>query len=135
MAKKYTDELAEWIKAKPDKKPRQDLAAVAFLAVKSDVQAAIDAGYSLATIWEHMHETKKLDFSYETFRKHVQKRIKKGRALPATEPLASTGPLVPAPVPAPTPEPARPRKQSQAPTKGGIPGFTFDPKHHSKDLL
>lgn len=131
MAKKYTDELAEWIKAKPDKKPRQDLAAVAFLTVKSDVQAAIDAGYSLATIWEHMHETKKLDFSYETFRKHVQKRIKKGRALPTTEPLASTEPVVPAPAP----EPARPRKRSQAPTKGGIPGFIFDPKQNSKDLL
>jgi hypothetical protein len=134
MAKKYTDELAEWVKARPDKKPRQDLAAVAFLTVKPDVQAAIDAGYSLATIWGHMHETKKLNFSYETFRKHVRKRIKKGRALPVTEPLASDGTLVPAPAPAAT-EPARPRKQSQAPTKGSIPGFIFDPKQHSKDLL
>lgn len=57
MPKTYPEELAEWVKGREAKKPRQDKHVVAFLAVKSDVQAALDAGYAMKTIWEHMKET------------------------------------------------------------------------------
>ena len=60
MPKTYPEELAEWVKGREAKKPRQDKHVVAFLAVKSDVQAALDAGYAMKTIWEHMKETDRL---------------------------------------------------------------------------
>ena len=76
MSKKYLDELAAWVEKRAEKKRRQDAAVVAFMAVKSDVIDAMVAGYSLTTIWEHMHETGKMKCGYETFRKHVHRFIK-----------------------------------------------------------
>ncbi|WP_374090985.1 TraK family protein [Methylomicrobium lacus] len=87
--KSYTDELAEWVDKRAKKKRRQDTAAVAFLAVRPNVKEAIDAGYALSTIWEHMHETGKLKCSYETFRKHVRRHMKPTtQADPKTTPKA-----------------------------------------------
>ena len=51
MAKTYTDELGEWVKKRKEKRPKQDLATVAFMAVLEDVKAAIEAGYAQKTIW------------------------------------------------------------------------------------
>ena len=51
MPKSYPEELAEWVKKREATRPRQDKNVVAFLALKSDVQDAIAAGYSLLTIW------------------------------------------------------------------------------------
>ena len=76
MPKTYPEELAEWVKGREAKKPRQDKHVVAFLAVKSDVQAALDAGYAMKTIWEHMKETSRLRCRYETFTQHVKRYIK-----------------------------------------------------------
>ncbi|MCP4290161.1 MAG: TraK family protein [Gammaproteobacteria bacterium] len=76
MAKRYADALAEWVKTREGSRPRQDKHVVAFLAVRSDVKAAMDAGYALKTIWEHMHETGKIAYRYETFLKHVRRHIK-----------------------------------------------------------
>jgi ABC-type ATPase with predicted acetyltransferase domain len=76
MPKTYPEELAEWVKGREAKKPRQDKHVVAFLAVKSDVQAALDAGYAMKTIWEHMKETGRLRCRYETFTQHVKRYIK-----------------------------------------------------------
>jgi hypothetical protein len=89
MAKSYTEELAAWVEKRAEKKRRQDAAAVAFMAVKSDVVAAMEAGYALTTIWEHMHETGKVKCSYETFRKHVHRFIRSAPVKPA--PLAGVG--------------------------------------------
>ncbi|WP_419604835.1 TraK family protein, partial [Thiolapillus sp.] len=41
MTKTYTEALAEWVKQRQEKRPGQDLAAVAFMAVREDVKAAI----------------------------------------------------------------------------------------------
>ncbi|MBU0791961.1 MAG: TraK family protein, partial [Gammaproteobacteria bacterium] len=82
MAKSYTDELAEWVKKREASRPRQDKSLVAFLAVRDDIHEAIDAGYSLKTIWEHLHEQGKIPYRYETFLKHVNKHIKGGKVRP-----------------------------------------------------
>ena len=130
MAKNYTDELAGWVRQHAENKRLQDSAAVAFVAVKADVVAAMAAGYALTTIWEHMHETGKLKCSYETFRKHVHRFIQS----PAAEPPVTraqdraakrdvTGDAV---------------KQSMSPEKSEaarIGGFTFDPSPNKEDLL
>jgi len=77
MPSSYTEELAEWVKKREAAKPkRQDKNWVAFLAVSNDVKAAIVAGYSLTTIWEHLHETGKIQVRYETFAKYVRRHIK-----------------------------------------------------------
>jgi hypothetical protein len=94
----YPDELAAWIEKRAAKKRRQDAAAVAFLAVRGDVKAAMDSGYAVTTIYEHMRETGRVKCSYETFRKHVQRFIK---AAPA------------APAPVPPRRPTRPRGRSR----------------------
>jgi len=82
----YPDELAAWIEKRAAKKRRQDAAAVAFLAVRGDVKAAMDSGYAVTTIYEHMRETGRVKCSYETFRKHVQRFIKAAPAAPAPVP-------------------------------------------------
>lgn len=129
--KSYTDELAAWIKKRPaTKNPRQDLAAVAFLAVKSDVQAAIAAGYSLATIWEHMHDTGKVEFSYETFRKRVARHIRNPPAAQAAAPAPSAGVADLKPVK------KTEGKKPPTPAPAGIPTFVYDASSTtSKDLL
>jgi hypothetical protein len=76
MTKIYTETLAEWAKKRETEKSRRDRHWVAFLAVKADVEAAIEAGYALRTIWEHMRETGKITYRYETFLKHVHRLSK-----------------------------------------------------------
>ncbi|WP_367903524.1 TraK family protein (plasmid) [Xanthomonas oryzae pv. oryzicola] len=107
----YPDELAAWIEKRATKKRRQDAAAVAFLAVRGDVKAAMDSGYAVTTIYEHMRETGRVKCSYETFRKHVQRFIKQEGG---SKPKA--------------PEPKKPEP-------AGIAGFNFNPKPNKEDLL
>lgn len=86
MTKRYTDQLAEWVKKKEKSRPRQDKGLVAFIAIKNDIIEAIDAGYALKTIWEHLNETGKIPYRYETFLKHVKKHIKAQNNKPPSEP-------------------------------------------------
>lgn len=139
MGTRYTDELAAWASTKAEAKRRQDTAAVAFLAVKADVIEAMDAGYALTTIYDHMHETGRVKTSYETFRRHVQRFIK--AAPDATTPptpkaatrSASNSPTT---VPAVTPKPAVPAPASPASEQAGkIPRFNFNPTPNQEDLL
>jgi hypothetical protein len=77
MEKTYLTDLREWVdKKKGLNSSRANSARVVFLAIRDDVKLAIDAGYSLVTIWEHMHETGRVTTTYETFRRHVKRFIK-----------------------------------------------------------
>jgi hypothetical protein len=140
MAKSYTEELAAWVEKKAAKKRRLDATAVQFLAVKADVAAALQLGYSVTTIWEHMHEIKKVTCTYETFRKHVKRFIKETpKETPAKEtPAAAQA----APAPAGSTREASgatSRKKSETPTAKGeapkIGGFAFNPTPKKEDLL
>lgn len=139
MAKSYTEELAAWVEKRAEKKRRQDAAAVAFMAVKSDVVAAMEAGYALTTIWEHMHETGKVKCSYETFRKHVHRFIQSAPVKPApSKPAPSPasvepkgGSTKPEATGAASKKPETPKK-SEAPVIGG---FTFDATPKKEELL
>jgi hypothetical protein len=132
MAKRYTDELAEWVKKRDASRPRQDRNVVAFLAVRADVEAAMDAGYALKTVWEHLHETGKIPYRYETFLNHVRRHITpKIRRMPATLaacPVKDSRPAIGAPASARTAEP----KKTEVPNVGG---FTFDPSPNQEELL
>lgn len=127
MAKTYPEELAEWVKGREARKPRQDKHVVAFLAAKSDVQAALNAGYTMKTIWEHMKETGRLHCRYETFTQHVKRYIK--AVPPAATPASQAKGTKPEPKAAP---PASAPPKSEPPKIGG---FTFDATPKKEDLL
>ncbi|WP_445677191.1 TraK family protein [Pseudomonas aeruginosa] len=134
----YPQELAARIEKRAAKKRRQDATAVAFLAVRVDVKAAMDAGYAVTTIYEDMREIGRVKCSYETFRKHVQRYIK-------------AAPAAPAPVPPPAADQAKGEKPAQQeggskakkpkapepkkPESAGIAGFNYNPKPNKEDLL
>ena len=129
MGKSYLDDLAEWVDKRPKKKKRQqDAAVVAFLAVRADIKTALDAGYSMTTIWEHMRDIGKLKCSYETFRIHVQRYIKKEVTTKMVNQNWDT----------PVPESdSKKQKASKEPKKvePAISGFTFDAKPNKEELL
>lgn len=47
----FLDELAEWV-ASAQRRRKESL--VAFLAVRSDIEEAMRAGYALKTVWAHL---------------------------------------------------------------------------------
>ncbi|MDC4060045.1 TraK family protein [Acinetobacter baumannii] len=133
MPKTYPEELAEWVKGREAKKPRQDKHVVAFLAVKSDVQAALDAGYAMKTIWEHMKETGRLRCRYETFTQHVKRYIKAVPVIAA--PAPATSPDSQAKGAKPNPKTAPPASEPPKSEPPKIGGFTFDATPKKEDLL
>lgn len=77
-SKKYIEELAEWANKKRNTRPRS-IARVTFLAMKKDIKEAIENGYSMLLIWEHLRETGKLAVSYNTFTQYVNRYITKAK--------------------------------------------------------
>lgn len=132
---KFTDGLEKWVQErdKRQKKRRQDASAVEFLAVKKDVTEAIEAGYSLKTIWEYLKKGEKVRSTYETFRRHVKRFIKDvkrhipDQAKPADPGKGGSKPGSKAAAKAPC-EP----KKSEAPP---LRGFTFNPSPKKEDLI
>lgn len=81
MDKDYLNDLRKWVEEKKGQNGKTaNQARVVFLAIRDDVEAAINAGYSLTTIWEHMHETGRVSTTYETFRRHVKRFITERKA-------------------------------------------------------
>ena len=67
----YPKQLAQWVNQPASKLRDRHLAT--FMAVRNDVEAALDAGFTAKTIWANMHETGRVNFSYETFLRHVKR--------------------------------------------------------------
>ncbi|MCU7799117.1 MAG: TraK family protein [gamma proteobacterium symbiont of Lucinoma myriamae] len=125
MTEKYTDELAKWVE-KRKSSSRRDKNTVAFLAVRDDVLSALEAGYSVKTVWEHMHENGRIKYAYETFLKHVKRfKEKKTDQVQITKPVSLKEKTTRG-------QKIKTTKTSVAPkTKG----FTFDSKPNKEDLL
>lgn len=72
----YPDELAARLalQQQTSQIKRRDYLA-AFIAVRADVKEAMEAGYALKIIWEHMREIGRIPFRYETFLKYVRQHI------------------------------------------------------------
>ncbi|EFI4080053.1 TraK family protein [Vibrio parahaemolyticus] len=137
---KFTDGLEKWVQErdKRQKKRRQDASAVEFLAVKKDVAEAIEAGYSLKTIWEYLKEGEKVRSTYETFRRHVKRFIK---SAPKDHETLAAKKEVAAPNVERQPE-ATASKAEKSETEGkekpqlpGTGGFKFDAKPNKEDLI
>ena len=119
MANQYVEELAAWVRESRANRPRQDTNMVAFLAVRADVQEAMAAGYAVKTIWEHLHETGKIPYRYETFLKHVRRYITTD-----TSAKIKTKPVLPQSVTA--------QVVKKPPSIGG---FSFDANPKEEDLI
>jgi hypothetical protein len=118
VAKSYPEQLAEWVN-QPTRKLR-DRHLVTFMAVRNDVEAALQAGFAAKTIWTNMHEAGRVDFCYETFLKHVKRCINTPLANPAAHTVkakskTAAGPVIVAP-------PA-------------MQGFVFNPVPNKEELL
>ncbi|WP_298236545.1 TraK family protein [uncultured Azohydromonas sp.] len=124
----YVEELAAWVQDQPPKRRGQDTNAVAFLAVREDVEAAIAAGFPLTTIWRHLHETRRLGFRYDTFLKYVRKHVRRDAPAAPAQSVAASPPC-PAPVSSPVPPP-EPRR-----TGTTVPGFRFTAATDPKELF
>ena len=109
MTKNYTETLSEWVKKRETARTKRDIQKIAFLAVRADVKAAIEAGYALKTIWEHMTETGKITYRYVTFLKYANLECK---TVPPGEP---------------------PEQKISQPAK--IAGFTFNAIPKKEDLI
>jgi hypothetical protein len=47
----------------------------AFITQRSEIQKAIDDGYSMLAIWQALHEEQVITFSYQAFRRYVNSLI------------------------------------------------------------
>ena len=125
MTEKYTDELAKWVEKRKSSSKR-DKNTVAFLAVRDDVISALEAGYSVKTVWEHMHEKGRIQYAYETFLKHVKRfKEKKSDQVQITKPVSLK-------------EKSTHGQKTKTTKKSVTPktkGFTFDSKPNKEDLL
>lgn len=122
MKTSYPKELAEWAGQQPQTvRFRRKESLAAFLAVRANVLEARSAGYSLKCIWEHMRETGRVPFRYETFLKHVRRHITNASAALHN------------------PAPAKETKgRENEPRKSDLPmlgGFRFNPTPKNEDLF
>jgi len=128
MQKSYPNQLADWVERRPSSK--KELNHVAFLAIREDVQAAIDVGFQPKTIWKNMRESGRIVFGYDAFLQYVRRYTDwvgpRSAGVRSVKPLRSATKQV---VAVQKPEASQP--------KGGsaIPGFTFNSAPRKEDLL
>ena len=131
MTKTYTDELAEWVNKRANKCREKNL--VGFLAVRDDVKAAIEVGYSTKTIWANMHECGRVGIGYEMFLHFVNRLIKKDRNAKPGHQCAES---IVATTVAPPGWSAEPNgKPATAAKRAGMPTFKFNPVPRSREEL
>jgi hypothetical protein len=110
----FLDELAEWV-ASAQRRRKESL--VGFLAVRSDIEEAMRAGYALKTVWAHLRETGRIACRYETFCAHVRRHIKLQRP---GQRIASPG--------------VKSKRSDTAQSKP-LGQFSFDPNPRKEELL
>jgi len=127
--KTFLEKLAEYAKAQnaARPRPRKDKNVVEFLAVRSDIQKAIEDGYSVKIIWELLQREEKITYQYETFAKHVRRHIKglkTDQKNSGAKPKEKPKPTIPDKTEAMTTTPETEKR-----------GFIWNPKSDPKDLF
>ena len=133
MPKTYPELLGEWVQQRDSTKRDRNL--VAFLAVRDDVRAALDAGYTVRTVWTHLYDEKRVRFGYETFLKYVNGQIRRPTKDHAK--AQANGPGVdPIITPTRAQVEAGPKQSGlQAKSSEAMPGFTFNAAPKMEDLI
>lgn len=73
MATNYPDQLGNWVQEHPESQHECNMAA--FLVVRKDVRAALNAGYRMKLIWKNLRASKRICFGYDAFRRYVHRFI------------------------------------------------------------
>ncbi|GAB2881065.1 hypothetical protein GCM10027277_57690 [Pseudoduganella ginsengisoli] len=144
MPKTLSERIADRV-TKQDKGATKKNRAI-FLALRAEVDAAMKDGWPIKTIWETLHEERRVTFSYQAFRLYVNKLIlqdgaddqgkQPGQVLP-TAPTASAAGSVPplvAQVSAAVPAEAKPPGPVINPTSE-LGGFNFNTKPQKESLI
>jgi hypothetical protein len=129
MVKSLSERIAaRTVKQKPSRSAKN---RATFLALRVDIKQALNDGWPVKSIWETLHEEKKVEFSYQAFRGYSNRLI-----------LSPPTPELPTPIPdevAPALRLGNPKQSaSSKPTvkKPEPPaGFNFNSKPNKEDLL
>ncbi len=106
----------------------------AFLAVRLDVEHALNDGWPVKTIWETLFEEGKITCSYQAFRGYVNRLILSSTDSPKNKKPASLDSV--SIEPEQTNEPKQPvEEQTNPPLLHGLPGFVFNPTPNKEDLI
>ena len=122
MAKTYPEQLGEWVKQRES--TRRDKNLVAFLAVRDDVRAAVEAGYAVKTVWANMHEFKRIMFGYDTFLNYVNRLIRRPQVNQTTTTAFSSAPAK-----------AGNKTATKAKPANDETGFSYNPVPNKEELL
>lgn len=130
MAKTYPDQLGLWVKLR--KSTRRDKNLVAFLAVRDDVKAALEAGYAVKTVWANMHECQRIEFGYDTFLNQVKRLIRRPQTSQAAMLATPTATIDDS---NPTSKAAAKKTAAQTMKPEAATGFTFNSAPKKEDLI
>ena len=128
MANPYPDQLGQRFK---QKSTRGNINLVAFLAIRDDVTAALEVGYSVKAVWADMRDCKRTEIGYEVFLHYVNRLIRRPQA---NQPTTRAGPGC-SPCSPPDRNAVRPNTApdgttpttAKANTSATPAGFTFNP--------
>ncbi|GAB2879199.1 TraK family protein [Pseudoduganella ginsengisoli] len=132
MAKNYVSQLGEWVASQPATQKAKNLTA--FLAVRDDVRDALNAAYSVKTVWAHLYESKRIDIKYDAFLGYVHRYLQKsGQQSESSDSQQSGAAGAGAGFRG---KPAGPASRSE-PRKLSVdmPGFVFNPIPNKDELL
>ena len=99
------------IQNQSEKNTKRTMAKIQFIALKEDIQEALDKGCSMKAVWETLSDEGQISFGYKAFRHYVLKLIKSAQ------------------------EVTRDEKQVKSKTTNEIRGFTYNPIPNPKELL
>jgi hypothetical protein len=131
MASNYPEELGDWVKRRRSSKPASRVAG--FLAIRDDVEAAIDAGFPMKTIWAQMTEGHQLNVCYDTFRGYVHRYISNRRA--STSVAISSKPRIPFNAANEAVKLRPVADRTTATSASPLPGFIFNPHPKKEELI
>lgn len=81
MAATLTERIAARVLAQSSA-PKSQLNRAVFLGVRSDVQRALDDGWSVLAVYRVLHEDGRIAFSYQAFRRYVNTLIARKPNMP-----------------------------------------------------
>jgi len=128
--KTLSEEIAEHRKGKNQKKSKRN--RVIFLSLKAEIEAALDDGWSLLSIWEVLYKKGKIQFKYATFNRHAKEvfRLTNNNTSKKRTAVVKTAAVY-----------AKPKKNERSLSKetksqsNKIDTFEFNPTDNAEDLM